>query len=130
MISRYEIHAKSTQRMGTLSGGNIQKTVLAREMNEDAEFLIFCEPTQGVDAAAIHFIHQSIIDLREKGKAILLLSSNLDEILALSDRIIVLYQGRITNVYTNDGRVSKAHIGRRMLGLTLGSSAEKAVING
>ncbi|WP_375258921.1 ABC transporter ATP-binding protein [Citreimonas sp.] len=77
------------------SGGNQQKIVLAREIERDPEVLLVGQPTRGVDIGAIEFIHQEIVRLRDKGKAILLVSVELDEILSLSDRIAVMFDGRI-----------------------------------
>ena len=78
-----------------LSGGNQQKVIIAREVSQDPEVLIANQPTRGLDVGAIEFVHKSLVEQREKGKAVLLISLELDEILALSDRIIVLYEGRI-----------------------------------
>ena len=79
----------------SFSGGNQQKLVLAREMTRDPDLLLVGQPTRGVDIGAIEFIHQRIVDLRDQGKAILLVSVELDEILSLSDRIAVMFDGRI-----------------------------------
>lgn len=79
----------------SFSGGNQQKIVLAREMTRDPDLLLVGQPTRGVDIGAIEFIHQQIIALRDQGKAILLVSVELDEILSLSDRIAVMFDGRI-----------------------------------
>ncbi len=77
------------------SGGNQQKIVLAREIERNPDLLLIGQPTRGVDIGAIEFIHQQIIALRDKGKAVLLVSVELDEIMALSDRIAVMFDGRI-----------------------------------
>ncbi len=79
----------------SFSGGNQQKLVLAREMNRDPDLLLVGQPTRGVDIGAIEFIHQQIITLRDQGKAVLLVSVELDEILSLSDRIAVMFDGKI-----------------------------------
>jgi general nucleoside transport system ATP-binding protein len=78
------------------SGGNQQKIVLAREMERDPALLLVGQPTRGVDIGAIEFIHKRLIALRDAGKAVLLVSTELDEVLALSDRILVMCAGRIT----------------------------------
>ena len=83
------LHAKS------FSGGNQQKLVLAREIERSPDLLLVGQPTRGVDIGAIEFIHQRIIELRDQGKAILLVSVELDEILSLSDRIAVMFDGRM-----------------------------------
>jgi general nucleoside transport system ATP-binding protein len=77
------------------SGGNQQKIVLAREIERNPDLLLVGQPTRGVDIGAIEFIHQRIIELRDAGKAILLVSVELDEIMSLSDRIAVMFDGRI-----------------------------------
>jgi simple sugar transport system ATP-binding protein len=82
-------------RAGSLSGGNQQKAVLARELSGDPGVLIAAQPTRGVDVGAIEFIHRQILEQRSEGKAILLISLELEEVRSLSDRIVVLYAGRI-----------------------------------
>ena len=77
------------------SGGNQQKIILAREIERDPDLLIVGQPTRGVDIGAIEFIHSRLIALRDQGKAILLVSVELDEIRSLSDRILVMFAGRI-----------------------------------
>ncbi|WP_409176186.1 ABC transporter ATP-binding protein [Brevibacillus fortis] len=80
---------------GNLSGGNLQKLIVARELGHETPFLIAAEPTRGVDIGAMEYIHQALIEKRNQGDGILLVSSELSEILALSDRILVMYKGRI-----------------------------------
>ena len=80
---------------GSLSGGNKQKVIIAREMSRDAKLLIASQPTRGVDVGSIEFIHKQIIAAREEGLGVLLISAELDEILALADRVAVMFQGRI-----------------------------------
>ena len=82
-------------RVGTLSGGNLQKVVVARELTHAAPVLIAEQPTRGVDVGAIEFIHQRLLEERDRGRAVLLISAELSEIMALSDRIIVIYEGRL-----------------------------------
>jgi len=79
----------------SFSGGNQQKIVLAREIERNPEVLLVGQPTRGVDIGAIEFIHQRIVELRDAGKAILLVSVELEEILSLSDRVVVMFDGRI-----------------------------------
>ncbi|MGB0904285.1 MAG: heme ABC transporter ATP-binding protein, partial [Mangrovicoccus sp.] len=79
----------------SFSGGNQQKIVLAREIEQNPDLLLIGQPTRGVDIGAIEFIHQRIIELRDEGKAILLVSVEVDEIMSLSDRIAVMFDGRI-----------------------------------
>ena len=100
---------------GSLSGGNMQKVVVAREFSFDTPVLIIAQPTRGVDVGAIEFIHQSIIDKRNEGCAILLASADLDEIFRLSDRIITMYEGKITGEFAA-GEIDKMDISYYMTG--------------
>jgi simple sugar transport system ATP-binding protein len=96
LIERFDIKIASTDTpVGTLSGGNLQKVVTARELAHDAAVLIAEQPTRGVDVGAIAFIHGELLKERERGHGILLVSAELSEILALADRILVMYEGRI-----------------------------------
>ncbi len=101
-------------RAGALSGGNQQKLVAAREVARDPKVLIAAQPTRGLDVGAIEYLHQRLVAERDKGRAILLVSLELDEILSLSDRILVMYEGRIVGDHT--GEVSEEEIGLEMLG--------------
>ncbi|PTM97302.1 ABC transporter ATP-binding protein [Mycoplana dimorpha] len=95
-IEKYDIRPPNTRlKTANFSGGNQQKIVLAREMERDPDVLIIGQPTRGVDVGAIEFIHKRIIEMRDQGKAVLLVSVELDEIRALSDRILVMFAGRI-----------------------------------
>ncbi len=87
-----------------LSGGNQQKVVVAREMGRKFSVLLASQPTRGVDVGAIEFIHQQLLDAREQGKAILLVSAELNEVLALSDRVAVMYRGKFAVVMPKEGR--------------------------
>lgn len=98
-ISRFKIKASSMdEKAGNLSGGNLQKLIVARELGFDTDFLIAAEPTRGVDIGAMEYIHEAILAKRNKGDGILLISSELSEILALSDRIAVMYGGKVAGV--------------------------------
>jgi general nucleoside transport system ATP-binding protein len=99
-----------------LSGGNQQKVVIARELSKRFSLLIASQPTRGVDVGAIEFIHERLLAARSEGKAILLLSSELDEILALSDRVLVLYRGVIVGE-TRAADATKAQLGAWMAGI-------------
>jgi len=81
-----------------LSGGNIQKLIMARELSRAPKILVAAQPTRGVDIGATEYIHRRLIEQRSQGTATLLISEDLDEILALSDRIAVIYEGRIMDV--------------------------------
>jgi simple sugar transport system ATP-binding protein len=101
-------------RAGTLSGGNQQKVVAAREIGRDPKVLIAAQPTRGLDVGAIEFLHRRLVEERAEGRAILLVSLELDEILSLSDRILVLYEGEIVGEHSGD--VSDEELGLEMLG--------------
>ena len=111
--------------VGSMSGGNMQKVVVAREFSFDSPVLIIAQPTRGVDVGAIEFIHTRIIEKRNAGCAILLCSADLDEVFRLSDRIITMYEGRITGEFrTSD--ITKEEIGWYMTGHREGKEAAKA----
>jgi simple sugar transport system ATP-binding protein len=115
-IQEYDIRPRSAQaRAGGLSGGNQQKLVIAREFEYSPKFLIAAQPTRGVDVGAIEFIHKRILRARSEGCGVLLISSELDEVLALSDRILVMYEGRIVAEF-NRGEVTERLLGLRMGG--------------
>ena len=101
-------------RAGGLSGGNQQKVVAAREIARDPKVLIAAQPTRGLDVGAIEYLHRRIVTERDEGRAVLLISLELEEILSLSDRILVLYEGQIAGEHT--GEVSEEQIGLEMLG--------------
>ena len=107
---------------GKFSGGNQQKLILAREIARKPKVLLVGQPTRGVDIGAIEFIHRQLLALRDAGCAILLVSVELDEVMALSDRILVMFQGRIV------GEVAGDQADERTLGLMManahGQSAE------
>ena len=107
-------HLKSAN----FSGGNQQKLILAREIERDPDVLLIGQPTRGVDIGAIEFIHQRIIDMRDAGKAVLLVSVELDEIMSVSDRIIVLCDGQIT------GRINASDADEKTLGMMMANAYE------
>ena len=112
--------SSSKQLMSSLSGGNMQKLILAREINHKSPFLMVSEPTRGVDIGAMEFIHEQLVQKRTNGDGVLLISSELTEILDLSDRIYVMFEGQIKGEFTREN-ATKERIGFLMLG---GSSDE------
>ena len=98
----------------TLSGGNLQKLILAREIDWFRDYIVFSEPTWGLDIASSRQIWKEIDLLRKKGAAVILISTNLDEILALADRIIVMYRGKVAGEFLNTGEPIKEKIGNCM----------------
>ena len=116
-IGRFGIKTPDEQeRAGNLSGGNMQKIIVARELSRSPRAVIACLPTRGVDIGASEYIHQQLLDIRAAGGAVLLVSADLDEILALSDRILVLFNGRASGVLDRED-ASEALLGRYMFGL-------------
>ncbi|HEY7144663.1 MAG TPA: ABC transporter ATP-binding protein [Streptosporangiaceae bacterium] len=96
LVQEYDVRTTSAQRpVGTLSGGNQQKVILAREMSREVRLLLASQPTRGLDVGSIEFVHRRIVEQRDRGIAVLIVSSELDEIYALADRIAVMYEGRI-----------------------------------
>ena len=101
-----------------LSGGNLQKLVLARELSAPSRCIVAASPTRGLDVAAVQMVHSRLLEAADRGAGVLLLSEDLDEILALNDRILVMYEGELSEV---GDRESIVEIGLRMAG---GSPAE------
>jgi simple sugar transport system ATP-binding protein len=95
LIARFAIRARPGDRVGTLSGGNIQKVLLARVLSREPRLIVISQPTRGLDVGATEYVRGEIIARRAAGAAILLVSEDLDELLALADRLVVLYEGRI-----------------------------------
>ena len=116
IIKAYNIKARSSEtQVGNMSGGNQQKVVIAREVERDHELLIACHPTHGLDIGAIEFIHHKIMEERNNQKGVLLVSTELEELLSLSDRILVMYKGEIMGEV--EGKLENlSEIGSMMLG--------------
>jgi len=114
-IEEFDVRTQSAAApAGSLSGGNQQKVILARELGRDTTLLIASQPTRGLDVGSIEFVHRRIVEERDAGIAVLIVSSELDEIYALADRIAVMYEGRITGF--RDPDVAAAELGRLMAG--------------
>ena len=109
-------YSSTSQNIGSLSGGNQQKMVVAREVDMGDKLIIFDQPTRGLDLGAINYVHKTILGERDKGKAVLLVSTELSEIFALSDRIAVLYKGKIMGIFKN-GELTTEKIGLLMAGV-------------
>ena len=95
LISRFSIKARPEDRVATLSGGNVQKVLLARVLSRDPRVVVVSQPTRGLDIGATEYVRSELLARREAGAAVLLVSEDLDELLALSDRLVVMYEGRI-----------------------------------
>ena len=119
LVDDYSIRTPSTTTLTRkLSGGNIQKVVIAREFSGDAEMLLVAQPTRGIDIGAAEYIHEQLLTQRAQGKAILLISEDLDEVMALSDRLVVMYEGAVM------GRLSRHEATIDQLGLLMSGVGE------
>jgi simple sugar transport system ATP-binding protein len=122
LLKAYDVRGGGPQtRASALSGGNQQKVILAREVERDPKVLVAAQPTRGLDVGAIEFVHRRLVEERDEGRAILLVSFELEEILSLSDRILVIYEGRIVGEFPPT--VTREELGVAMLG---GSREEAA----
>ncbi|ALX67313.1 ABC transporter ATP-binding protein [Microbacterium sp. XT11] len=120
-IAEFDIRAQGpTQPAGRLSGGNQQKVVLARELSRDLSLFIAAQPTRGVDVGSIEFIHKRIVETRDAGVPVIVISTELDEVTALADRILVMYRGKIVGVVPGDTP-------RDTLGLMMAGAATEGV---
>jgi ABC-type uncharacterized transport system ATPase subunit len=99
VVQEFDIRARSVRvPASTLSGGNQQKVIIAREFTRGGRLLVAAQPTRGVDVGSTEFIHRKLIEARDKGMAVLLISAELEEVLSLADRIAVMYRGKIAGV--------------------------------
>jgi simple sugar transport system ATP-binding protein len=115
LLREFDVRGGGPQtRAAALSGGNQQKVVIAREVARDPRVLIAAQPTRGLDVGAIEYVHRRLVEARDEGKAVLLVSLELEEILSLSDRILVIYEGRIVGEYGTD--VTEEELGVAMTG--------------
>ena len=121
----YDVRTPSVQlAAGSLSGGNQQKMVVARELEREVKLIVASQPTRGVDVGSIEYIHKQLIACRDRGNAVLIISSELDEILDLSDRIYVMFEGRIAAEFDNgDRNADRGAIGLAMAGVAEGGAA-------
>ena len=123
-IERYDVRTPNEFTPAhALSGGNQQKVIIAREMSGDPALLVASQPTRGVDLGATEFIYEQIVAAKVQGRAVLLVSADLDEVLALADRILVMYAGRI--VY----EVSSAEATKERIGYYMTGEAEHVTID-
>ncbi len=116
LIAEYQIKAAPTDRARTLSGGNLQKVILARSLHRDPALVVAVDPTRGLDIGATDYVRSRLLDQRARGAAVLLISEDLDEILALADRIAVIYEGQIV------GEVTANAANAEQLGLMMSGS--------
>jgi len=121
LVEQFDIRTPSVfTTVGSLSGGNQQKVIMARELDRPTHLLIVSQPTRGLDVGSIEFIHRRIVEARDRGAAVLLISAELDEIMSLSDRIAVMYKGQILET------VEAATATREQLGLLMAGVTQEA----
>jgi simple sugar transport system ATP-binding protein len=115
LVKQYDVRTPSIEvPVSTLSGGNQQKVIVAREFDRHVELVVASQPTRGIDVGAIEYVHSQIVEKRDAGSAVLVVSSELDEILALADRILVLFHGQVAGEFSPDADLTD--IGLAMLG--------------
>ena len=125
MVKDYQILCKNQDvQIGSLSGGNIQKGVVARELSCDPTVVVANQPTRGVDVGASEFIRQQLIDMRDQGKGVLLITSDLNEVLGLSDSLIVMYEGKIVAYISDVSSMTESELGTYMLGIQRQTEAQ------
>jgi simple sugar transport system ATP-binding protein len=125
LLEEYDVRGGSSEALAlSLSGGNQQKVVIAREISEDPKVLVAAQPTRGLDVGAIEFVHRRLIEQRDAGRGVLLVSLELEEIRSLSDRVLVMYDGRF--VAELPPEASEEEFGVAMLGGRRESSAGEA----
>ena len=118
LIKEYLVKCNSyRQNVGMLSGGNIQKVIVAREFSTGPDIIIANQPTRGIDVGAAEFIRRRLLEYRDQGCAILLVSADLNEVFSLSDRLAVMYKGRFSGLFTDVSSVTEEELGQYMLGL-------------
>ena len=122
LMRRFDVRAEHQRvPVQTLSGGNAQKVIIARELTTNPRVLVAAQPTRGLDVGAAGFVHEQLLDLRSQGVGVLLLSADLDELLAICDRFVVLFNGQIA------GELSTDEATRERLGLLMAGRREDGV---
>lgn len=118
LMQTFDIRASAFDAsMGSLSGGNMQKVILAREFSSDPTLLIAAQPTRGVDIGASEFVRRQLVEQRNRGKAVLLISADLAEVMSLADRIAVMYKGEIVGIFAASPDLTEEELGLYMLGV-------------
>ncbi|GAB4449757.1 MAG: ABC transporter ATP-binding protein [Anaerolineae bacterium] len=118
LMEKFDIRASGYDApIGSLSGGNMQKVIIAREFSSDPALLIAAQPTRGVDIGASEFVRRQLVEQRNNGKAVLLISADLAEVMSLADRIAVMYKGRIAGIFKNSPDLTEDELGLYMLGI-------------
>ncbi|MFQ5945013.1 MAG: ABC transporter ATP-binding protein [Anaerolineae bacterium] len=118
LVEEYDVRTPTIgTQVSSLSGGNQQKVIVAREFNRDVKLVVASQPTRGIDVGSIEYVHARIVEKRDEGAGVLIVSSELDEVMALSDRLLVMYRGRIVGDF-DPKMASTTEIGLAMLGAT------------
>lgn len=116
LVDEYDVKTTRVDApVADLSGGNQQKVIVAREFDRDVKLVVASQPTRGVDVGSIEYIHARIVEERDQGAAVLIVSSELDEVMALSDRVLVIFQGRIAGEFY-PASATNTEVGLVMLG--------------
>ncbi|MFJ4223277.1 ATP-binding cassette domain-containing protein [Microbacterium sp. NPDC089695] len=117
LIAKFDVRgARPDTPIGSLSGGNMQKVIIAREFESEPALLMVSQPTRGVDVGAMEFVHNSIVDLRDRGAGVLLFSADLNEVMSLSDRLLVMYRGEVVAEFTQE-TMTEIAVGLAMAGV-------------
>jgi simple sugar transport system ATP-binding protein len=125
LMQEYDIRAEGPDApMNSLSGGNMQKVIVAREFSSDPVMLIAAQPTRGIDIGASEFVRKELVDLRDEGRAVLLISADLAEVMSLSDRIAVMHDGKIVAIFPNHPGLTEHELGLYMLGVKIQTAEE------
>jgi simple sugar transport system ATP-binding protein len=126
LIDAFDIRTTGTDvRVDTLSGGNQQKVIIARELSREGPLAVLSQPTRGLDVGSIQYIHGRAVARRDEGGAVLLISSELDEVMALADRVAVMYRGRVVGVLEGE-RLTRENVGLLMAGQSIDGATEEA----
>jgi simple sugar transport system ATP-binding protein len=129
LMEQFDIRAAGPDAwMRSLSGGNMQKVILAREFSAGPALLIAAQPTRGVDIGASEFVRSQLVEKRNEGKAVVLISADLAEVMSLADRIAVIYKGRIVGIFRNTPELTEQELGLYMLGVQEQPSADMAAM--
>jgi simple sugar transport system ATP-binding protein len=127
LVEEYDVRTPSIMTpVSNLSGGNQQKVIVARELGRDVKLVIASQPTRGLDVGSIEYIHSQLVRKRDEGAAVFLVSAELDEVLSLADRIVVMYEGEIMGVVPAE-EATKEEIGLLMAGVHAEDEAEAQV---
>jgi simple sugar transport system ATP-binding protein len=117
LVEEYDVRTPSIMTpVGNLSGGNQQKVIVARELSRDVKLVIAAQPTRGLDVGSIEYIHSQLVQKRDEGAAVFLVSAELDEVLSLADRILVMFEGEIMGVVPAE-EATKEEVGLLMAGI-------------